>query len=111
MLHAGRASPIYGEFFVDFLCTARTYRYSVRPFSALTLVHNDLYGTAVERFIWRGNIRYVYIHTPMSDYLPFTRFFPLPKLQCYWKATSFNDRPFLNTTTTKRIPNTPAGFR
>lgn len=48
-----------------------------------------------------GNIRYVLIHMSTSDYLPFNRFFFLPRLRlwhCYRKAASVcNDRPTLNT--------------
>jgi len=59
----------------------------------------------------RGNItRYVHIHTSTSDYLLFTRFFPPLKLQCYWRATSFNDTPSLNATVRKRDIEHPGPF-
>jgi hypothetical protein len=91
-----------------------TYRFSVHPPSQSLL----MYGTTTcKERRWRDPcavaiLGMVHIHTSMSDYLPFTRFFflPLPKLQCYLKAASLNDRPSLNTTARKRDIEYPGRF-
>ena len=107
-IHVDRAS-LYTRFMVSssltFPCTAHTYPFSVHSSSQSLL----MYGTTIcnERR-WRDPcgvavLGMTHIYTSTSDYLPSTRFFfiPLPKVQCYLKAASFNDRPSLNTTAGK----------
>ena len=102
-IHVGRAS-LYTRFMVSSSLTFHLS--SVHPSSQSLL----MYGiTTCNQRRWRNPcgvavLGMTHIYTSTSDYLPSTRFFfiPLPKVQCYLKAASFNDRPSLNTTAGKR---------